>query len=568
MSLNQQSSWHHSSQHQDGLSITPLRRLELVPERTTDLEIYAVEQQSSTQEQLLWYKSLYEHIPSVYITLDNTGEITSINQFGAESLGYAVSDLQQKPIYCLFCDSEKQRLEDAIFSLIQANNLDKVSLDKISNWEFRLNCPNSKILWVQLVARILPGRNKIPVILMVLEDITTRKEAEEALRESEERFHSIADTAPIMLWMSNPEGLFHFFNQYWLDFTGRSQELEQGEGWTEGVYPEDKDFCLNTYYKALLRRQKFQMEYRLRRADGEYRWILDIGVPRFTPNGNLAGYIGCGIDITEHKLAAVSLQQKEQAAQAQLKEIESLNHLKDEFLSTVSHELRTPLTNMKMAIQMLGIALNQEQDFLSEMDKPQSQRSKAARYFQILNNECEREINLINNFLDLQRLDTSIRPLVLETIPVKEWVSRVVDLFKARSRNIQQNIHINIASDVLSLLSDPFSLERILVELLTNACKFSPIEAEIVIDVSFKNHSVEFQMTNFGVEIPAEEIPRIFDKFYRIPSNDPWRQGGTGLGLALVQKLTKYLGGYIKVESEENKTSFTLVLPLRNDVSA
>jgi PAS domain S-box-containing protein len=562
MSLNQQSDWHHCSQHQDGLSVTPLRRLELVPERTTDLEIYGVEQESSTQEQLLWYQSLYEHIPSVYITLNNIGKIISINQFGAESLGYAVSDLQQKPIYCLFHDSEKQRLEEAIFSLIQAN-----TLDKISNWEFRLNCPNSKILWVQLVAQILPGRNKNPVILMVFEDITTRKETEEALRESEERFHCIADTAPIMLWMSNSDGLCHFFNQYWLDFTGRSQELEQGEGWTEGIYPEDKDFCLNTYYRALLRRQKFQIEYRLRRADGEYRWVLDIGVPRFTPNGNLAGYIGCCIDITEHKLAAVSLQQKEQAAQAQLKEIESLNHLKDEFLSTVSHELRTPLTNMKMAIQMLGIALNQEQDFLSEMDKPQYQRSKAARYFQILNNECEREINLINNFLDLQRLDTSIRPLVLETIPVKEWVSRVVDLFKARSRNIRQNIHINIASDVLSLLSDPFSLERILVELLTNACKFSPIEAEIVIHVSLKNHNMEFQITNFGVEIPAQEIPRIFDKFYRIPSNDPWRQGGTGLGLALVQKLTKYLGGSIKVESEENKTSFTLVLPLRNYVS-
>jgi PAS domain S-box-containing protein len=567
MSLYQQSSWHHPSQQKDGLSVTPPRRLELVPERTTDLEIYAAEKESGTQEQLLWYQNLYEHIPSVYITLDNTGKITSINQFGTESLGYTASELQQKPISCLFHDSEKERLTDAIFRLIQSNTLEKIS-NQVSNWEFYLNCPNSKIIWVKLVARILPGRNENPVILVVFEDITTSKQAEEALRESEELFHNMADTAPVMLWMSSPDGMRNFFNQYWLDFTGRPQELEQGEGWTEGIYPDDKYFCLNTYYQALLKRQKFQMEYRLRRADGEYRWILDIGVPRFTKCGNFAGYIGCCVDITEHKLAAVSLQQKERAAQAQLKEIESLNHLKDEFLSTVSHELRTPLTNMKMAIQMLGIALNQEQDFLSEMDKPQSQRSKAARYFQILNNECEREINLINNFLDLQRLDTSIRPLVLETIPIKEWLSRVVDLFKARSRSIQQNIHINIGSNVLSLLSDPFSLERIIVELLTNACKFSPNEAEIVIDVVFKNHNMEFQVTNFGVVIPAEEIPRIFEKFYRIPSNDPWRQGGTGLGLALVQKLTKYLGGNIIVESEENKTIFTLVLPLRNEVPA
>ncbi|PMB08612.1 PAS domain-containing sensor histidine kinase, partial [Fischerella thermalis CCMEE 5282] len=237
--------------------------------------------------------------------------------------------------------------------------------------------------------------------------------------------------------------------------------------------------------------------------------------------------------------------------------------LKDEFLSTVSHELRTPLTNMKMAIQMLGIALNQEQNLLLEMAKPHAQRSKVARYFQILNNECDREINLINNFLDLQRLDTTAKPLVLETIQVQEWLERVVELFQARNRNSSlHNLQLRIADNLPSFICDQFSLERILIELLTNACKFSPPGAEIIITAQSKANFMQIQVSNDGAEIPISELPRIFEKFYRIPSNDPWKQGGTGLGLALVQKLIKYMGGTIKVESGSNLTCFTIQLPL------
>ena len=218
---------------------------------------------------------------------------------------------------------------------------------------------------------------------------------------------------------------------------------------------------------------------------------------------------------------------------------------------------------MKMAIQMLGIALHQEQNFLSELTKPPAERSKAARYFEILDNECDREINLINNFLDLQRLDTSAKPWVLEKIQVQQWLWRVVELFKARnSSSCRQKLRLSIAPNIPPIACDPYSLERILVELLTNACKFSPPDAEITISAQLKAQNIQFQVINSGVEIPSSELPRIFDKFYRIPSNDPWKQGGTGLGLALVQKLTKHLGGTIEVESESNRTCFAIQLAL------
>jgi PAS domain S-box-containing protein len=148
---------------------------------------------------------------------------------------------------------------------------------------------------------------KITAVSGIGRDITDQKQVESALRESERRFRLVANTAPVMIWMSGPDKLCNYFNRQWLEFTGRPLELELGNGWAEGVHPEDLDRCLQTYVQAFDARQTFSMEYRLRRHDGEYRWVLDTGVPRFTPDGSFAGYIGSCIDVTQHKLAEEAL---------------------------------------------------------------------------------------------------------------------------------------------------------------------------------------------------------------------------------------------------------------------
>jgi PAS domain S-box-containing protein len=142
-------------------------------------------------------------------------------------------------------------------------------------------------------------------------DIRERTEAQQALKENEARFRALADSAPVLIWMSGPHGPCTYFNKTWLDFTGRPLESEVGDGWKEGVHPEDKDVLDETFRQAFRAQEKFSIESRLRRADGEYRWLWTTGVPRRTPDGSFAGFVGTSIDVTERRRQESELQSSE-----------------------------------------------------------------------------------------------------------------------------------------------------------------------------------------------------------------------------------------------------------------
>lgn len=251
-------------------------------------------------------------------------------------------------------------------------------------------------------------------------------------------------------------------------------------------------------------------------------------------------------------------------SQSQVRELERLNTLKDDFLSTVSHELRTPVTSMRVALQLLGVTLNQGYNLDEELAKPQLEQSKIARYYRILQEECEREISLINDLLDLQRLDVGNHPMNLQPIDLYSWLPNVISGFKPRASSRGQTLSVTLPNDLPKLVSDLASIERVLTELINNACKYTPPDHSIHISATSDpaQNTLRFNVINTGVEISEPERQRVFDKFYRVPSADPWKQGGTGLGLALVQKLVSHLEGQIEVESSHNQTAFIVELPV------
>jgi signal transduction histidine kinase/DNA-binding response OmpR family regulator len=259
---------------------------------------------------------------------------------------------------------------------------------------------------------------------------------------------------------------------------------------------------------------------------------------------------------------AIALRQSRlcQSAQAQVTELERLNQLKDDFLSTVSHELRTPMANIKMAIQMLEITL-----FRDKLDG-NTLLPNLPRYFEILRNESEREISLIDKLLNLSRLDTGTEPLVLSTIDLKIWVDYAIRPFIKQIHDQQQRLELDIPDQLPRLITDLSCLERILTELVSNACKYTPAGETItifakMITLPSKQKNTErllLGVSNTGVEVDPKELAHIFDKFYRIPKHDPWKHGGMGLGLALAQRLVTQLGATIQVESFARQMTFTI----------
>ncbi|MGA8489746.1 MAG: PAS domain-containing protein [Terriglobales bacterium] len=216
--------------------------------------------------------------------------------FGIRSDTYLPGDQE---FYQRLHPDDRERVSKAIADAIQNR--------KPYTAEFRIVRPDGSIRWVTDRGNFYYAPKGAPQRgLGVAMDVTERKQAEEAIRETEERFRLVANTAPVLIWMSGTDRLCAYFNKPWLEFTGQSLESQLGDGWLNGVHPEDLPSCLNTYTRAFERRETFRMEYRLCRRDGIYRWVVDIGVPRFIDN-SFAGYIGSCIDITDSKLAKEAL---------------------------------------------------------------------------------------------------------------------------------------------------------------------------------------------------------------------------------------------------------------------
>ncbi|AFY84938.1 hybrid sensor histidine kinase/response regulator [Oscillatoria acuminata] len=259
-----------------------------------------------------------------------------------------------------------------------------------------------------------------------------------------------------------------------------------------------------------------------------------------------------------------------QASLAQVQELERLNRLKDDFLSTVSHELRTPIANIKMAVQILEMVEQKRQQESSAVTTPSEGRESkpphsldhAEGYIKILREECDREIRLIDSILELQRLEAGIEPVSFTPVLIQQWVGNVIAPFIQKVKSTQQILDLDIDPALPPILCDSDILQRILTELLENACKYTPAQGRITITARCDRSRLHLKVSNFGLEIPATELTHVFDKFYRVPSSDPWKHGGTGLGLALVRKQTEYIGGQIKVTSALGETCFTVELPL------
>jgi signal transduction histidine kinase len=249
-----------------------------------------------------------------------------------------------------------------------------------------------------------------------------------------------------------------------------------------------------------------------------------------------------------------------------ISELESRCQQKDDFINNISHDLRAPLMNIKMAMRMLKTSLEIDPEISNLLVGHRSQK-----YLSILEQECDREVELINNILDLQRLELSILTgrsstkdrVNLELVEIETWLPMTIEPFIERANSHRQKLISSISEWTPTVVIDRVCLTKIFTELLNNACKYTHVDGQILVEIDGNPNSEWLTIVvKNQAEISDKHLPYIFEQFYRIPGSDRSHQGGNGLGLSLVQKLVQQLKGQIDVASTGGWTEFAVKLPV------
>ncbi|KYF53089.1 hypothetical protein BE04_10070 [Sorangium cellulosum] len=418
--------------------------------------------------------------------------------------------------------------------------------------EFRIVRPDGQIRWVTDLGTVEHDEAGQPRSMIgMVTDITEKRAAADAIRESEERFRNIADNSPVMIWVTGPDARCTYLNKVWSDFTGQAQATGLGFGWLDLVHPEDAERSASIFRAANARREPFRLDYRLRRRDGRYRWCIDAAAPRFSPSGAFLGYVGSVIDITDRKQAEEERTRLLEVEQAARSEAERANRLKDEFLSTVSHELRTPLTAILGWLHLLRRRSSREDEDL-------------CKGLAVIDRNARAQAQLIEDLLDMGRITSGklrldVQPLDLHDV-VGAAVSSVAPSAEAKGIQLEK-----ISSPAVGVTrGDPSRLQQVVWNLLSNAIKFTPEGGSVQVKVSRAGDHVDITVSDTGEGIKPEFLPHVFERFRQADASTTRRHGGLGLGLAIVKHLVELHGGAVRATSAGvgKGATFTVELPL------
>ena len=342
-----------------------------------------------------------------------------------------------------------------------------------------------------------------------------------------------------MIWRSGEDGKCDFFNETWLAFTGRTLEQEMGDGWVEGVHRDDVDRCLEHYLEHFRRSQPFEMEYRLRTRDGEYRWIYDRGVPFTDERGVFAGFIGSCVDVDDRRKAEQSREQRDQEQLTIAREFQKRT------LAIVGHDIRNPLGT----IQLTAAYLQHVAEPKAVVD---AQVQKIAR-------AVGRIHHIVSDLLDLSHVqDGAGVPIVPKTTDLSAICRQVVDELDTVARG--RRITLDCDGDCVGAWDEHRVLQA-LSTLATNAVQHGAPGSPVRLRLSGDEERVTVEVQNEGT-IPDEIAPRLFKPFH--PGRDYKRGDGVGLGLFIARAIASAHGGSIELASGDGTTTFRLVLPRRS----
>jgi PAS domain S-box-containing protein len=357
-----------------------------------------------------------------------------------------------------------------------------------------------------------------------------RRRAGSALRESEARFRNMADHSPVMLWVTDQHGHCTYLNRRWYETTGQTPEEALGFGWLDATHPDDRARAGEVFRAANAGQQPFRLEYRLRHADGNYRWAIDAAAPRFGGEGEFLGYIGTVIDIADHKKAEALLQELNAQLARRVVEAGEQDRRKNEFLATLAHELRNPLAPLRNGVELIKR--------LGPV-KPE----RAPEIVAMMERQLSHMVRLVDDLMDVSRVSRGKVELRRERVTLAAVLAATLETCKPLVDRAGHAVEVRLPAETVWIDGDPTRLAQVFSNVLSNAVKYTPSGGRIAVEAAMSGATVTVEVRDNGVGVEPELAARMFELFVQGPQTTAGGQGGLGIGLSLVRKLVELHGG-------------------------
>lgn len=382
-----------------------------------------------------------------------------------------------------------------------------------------------------------------------------RSRIQEAIKQSEERFRQIADTLPQIVWGAQPDGIIDYYNRRWFEYINLPETDLEGARWDQFIHPEDFPATFENWIETLSSGENYQMEFRVRAADGNYHWFLTRALPIHDSQGKIVRWFGTCTDIHDRKLLQeenVQMIQRERAARVAS---EKAGRLKDDFLATLSHELRTPLNPVLLLAS----------EAANNMNLPPEVRAD----FETIAKNVSLEAQLIDDLLDLTRITRGKMALSIGPVELHTVLNDAIGNVTAEISDKEIKLTTNFAAASGSVAGDPVRLQQVFWNILRNAAKFTPEggSVDVTTTVTRDGKYIEVSVTDTGMGMSEDEVGRLFNAFTQGDhggSTGSHRFGGLGLGLAISRMLVELHSGRIRGQSKGigHGATFTVQIPL------